>query len=83
MSILHEFILWLLFIVTFLLGYFFGRYSSSEDRQQVEKKIKKIRRGKTKLGVVKRPTVEELRKRGTLEKEEEEEMSETFDKILK
>ena len=67
-------------ILSLLVGYFLGRYSI--EPEAIEKKIKELRRGKTELGVVNRPTAETLAKRGTKEEAEEKVMTEAFDKLM-
>jgi len=66
------------FLLIALIFFFLGRYTlSTQDIEVVKKALKK----KQKLGVVKRPSAEKLRKRGTLEEQAEKAMEETLSNL--
>lgn len=74
-------ITWIITIITFFLGYGLAEYKNNPE--QVKASFKKLRIKKPQLGGVKRPTAQELVKRGTRQEETEKAMEDTFEKILK
>ena len=75
------FIYFIIFTLNLLLGFVLG-YTKAKPETFQEVKQKIIKTEKPKLGVVKRPTAEQIRKRGTKEEETEAAMEETLDKVL-
>lgn len=70
------------FLIVSLIFFFLGRYSlSTTDVDKFKRFVNKFK--KDRIGVVRRPTAEQLRKRGTIEEEGDEAMSETLGKIVK
>ena len=69
------------YTATLLIGFAFGYLANKES---VERAYKATRQkiGRQAVGIVKRPSAERLRKRGTLEEETEQAMEETLEKIL-
>ena len=67
-------------LITFLVAFFLGRYSI--DQSEVQTIVKKLKK-KQPLGAVRRPTAQEVAKRGTKEEETEKIMERTFGRILK
>ena len=69
------------YTLTLLLGFAFGYLANKES---VEKAYKATRQrlSRQEVGTVKRPSAERLRKRGTIEEETEQAMTETLEKIL-
>jgi len=69
------------FLTVSLIFFFLGRYSlSPTDVEKVKKFVKSFK--KDRVGPVRRPTAEQLRKRGTIAEETDEAMSETLGKIV-
>ena len=66
------------FLIVALIFFFLGRYTLSTQDIEVAKKIFKK---KSELGAVKRPTAEQLRKKGTLEEQGDKAMEETLRNI--
>lgn len=66
---------WIINMLTLFIGIAIGYY------KQNPKELKRLRRKKD-LGVVKRPTAEQLRKKGTVLEETEKVMTKTLDKVL-
>ena len=69
------------YTATLLIGFAFGYLANKES---VEKAYKATRQrlSRREVGTVKRPSAERLRKRGTIEEETEQAMTETLEKIL-
>ncbi len=75
-------ITWIITIITFFLGYGLATFHHNPDTfktsvNKIKRKIKKVE-----LGTIKRPTAEDIRKRGTPEEETEDAMSDTLKEIL-
>lgn len=71
------------YTLTLLLGFCIGYFKFHEERGTLNSiKIKNPFLPKS-IGVVKRPNAEQLRKRGTKEAEEEQEMTDTLNELLK
>ena len=69
------------YLLVSLIFFFLGRYTATN--QDIEKAKKLIKKGiKDRIGPVKRPTAEDIAKRGTKREETEEAMSDTFDNLL-
>ena len=73
---------WFLIIITFFLGFTVGMYKRGD--KEIENFAKSIKKSlqKRELGAVHRPTAQDLLKKGTVQEETDETMSDTFDKIL-
>lgn len=71
---------WIITIITFFLGYGLAvfHYEPDKFKSSIEKAKKKAK----KLGVIKRPTAEDIRKRGTVEEAGEQAMEDTFEQII-
>ena len=70
------------YLLISLIFFFLGRYTATN--RDIEKAKEIFRRNvKDRIGTVKRPTAEAIRKKGTVLEETEEAMEETFDKIIK
>ena len=69
------------YTLTLILGFVFGYLASKESVDKVYKATKQ-KISHQEVGIVKRPSAERLRKRGTLEEETEKAMEETLEKIL-
>jgi len=70
------------YLLISLIFFFLGRYTATNRDIEKAKDIFK-RSIKDRVGAIKRPTAEAIRKRGTVLEETEEAMEETFDKIIK
>lgn len=71
----------LMVLLTAILFYFIGRYSMVKDDEVVER-VKSAIYKNDELGIIKRPTAKELKKRDTIEEQGDVAMEKTLDNIL-
>lgn len=83
MSTLELLVNWVLFILTFMIGYVLGHYRSNPEKLQdlALKIIKKVKR--VDVGAVNKPPVPEQLKRGTRLEAEEKEMEKLIETKMK
>lgn len=72
----------LITIISFLLGVLVALFFSKNDTiERVQERIDNFRHKEPLIGLVERPSAEDLRRRGTIEEETEEEMSRQLKKL--
>jgi hypothetical protein len=79
---------WILFVLTFMLGYILGTLRVEENREELSKRLGvTIRKGKRailkeRIGAIQKPSAEELAKRGTKLEETEQAIEDTLEDVL-
>ena len=71
-------------VISFSLGFFLSLLLDKNDKfESVVEKVSTLKSEPPKVGLIDRPTAEEVRKRGTIEEETEEAMASELRKIFK
>ena len=72
-----------IFIVNILIGFFLGSIKSNpQTLEDIQSKLKDNFKNKPKVGVINRPSAEDLRKRGTIDEKGDKAMEETLERTL-